>query len=157
MPITIKNRWTDEPIATVEDTDDFREAVIRLIKSGVNLVDANLDGANLDGANLTRANLYENTTMPYGEKWSEYVSNVVPALLTAGGKSLSEVISTGCWECHEWANCPMHVAFGIDHESEAPVLLRPRVREFIQLFDAKLITCPVITEERKEPEETPAS
>lgn len=53
MPITIKNRFTGEPIATIEDADDLREAVIRLVKQGVDLYGANLYGANLDGANLT--------------------------------------------------------------------------------------------------------
>ena len=57
MPVTIKNRWSGETIATVEDTDDLREAVIRLVKQGVSLNDADLYRASLDGASLVGARL----------------------------------------------------------------------------------------------------
>lgn len=36
----------------------------------------------------------------------------------------------------------MAVAFGVTSEAETPLLLRPRVRQFVQLFDAGLIPCP---------------
>lgn len=39
--------------------------------------------------------------------------------LTAGGKTLDEVAATGCWECHDWSNCPTHAAQrgGLDCEA----------------------------------------
>jgi hypothetical protein len=66
---------------------------------------------------------------------------VVPALCQSGGKTLADVAAA--WDCHEWANCPMHVAFGAASESDCPILLRPRVTQFVQLFDAGLIPNPL--------------
>ena len=43
----------------------------------------------------------------------------------------------------------MHVAFGIngtDDLSGLPLLLKPRIEQFVQLFDAKLIPKPVVSE-----------
>mgnify|MGYP001581021079 CR=1 FL=1 len=57
MPITIKNRWTDEPIATLEDTDSLREAVIRLVGKGVDLRGSDLRGSDLRGSDLSGSNL----------------------------------------------------------------------------------------------------
>ena len=57
MPVTITNRWNGEPIATCEDTDDLREAVIRLTRRGVRLQGANLRSANLRYADLRSADL----------------------------------------------------------------------------------------------------
>ncbi len=57
MPITILNRWTRGPIAAVEDTDNLREAVIRLVQRGVSLANADLRSANLSSADLSWANL----------------------------------------------------------------------------------------------------
>jgi hypothetical protein len=57
MRVIVKNRWNGETIATVEDADSVREAVIRLVKQGVDLSWANLSGANLSKANLSEANL----------------------------------------------------------------------------------------------------
>jgi hypothetical protein len=36
----------------------------------------------------------------------------------------------------------MHVAFNANGPSECPLLLRPRVEQFVQLFDAGLIPKP---------------
>ena len=117
--------------------------------SGANLSDAYLRGAYLIGANLRYAYLRgaylsENTTMPGGESWKSYLAEVLPALLVAGGKTMEQILATGCWDCHEWQNCPMHAAFNIKHSSEGPKLLRPRIEEFVQYFDAKLIPKPEI-------------
>jgi hypothetical protein len=103
---------------------------------------ADLSGPNLRGANLRRARNRSDWTMPDGFKFSKYLSDVVPALLTSGGKTLKEVLETGCWQCHSWENCPMHAAFGIDSSEEAPPLLIPRVKEFVQFFDQGLIPEP---------------
>ena len=102
-----------------------------------NLEYANLEHANLEYANLGHANLgHANLT---GELWETFLSEVVPALLVAGGKTVEDVIKSGAWGCHQWSNCPMHVGLGISAESEAPPLLRPRVSQFVKLFDAGLI------------------
>jgi hypothetical protein len=82
--------------------------------------------------------------MPCGETWEQYREEVVPALLTYGGKTVAEVLATGCWECHEWSNCPMHSALGIGSVDHAPLLIRPRVTEFVQYFDAGLIPKPKV-------------
>ena len=108
--------------------------------AGAYLTRANLTGANLAGANLDGANLYGATRLPTGETWAEYLAEVVPALLTAGGKSLEECKAH--WECHTWSNCPMAWAFDCKGIEGVPILLRPRAQQFVQLFDAKLIPCP---------------
>ena len=112
--------------------------------SYANLGSADLSSANLRYANLSYADLRsaitsDGTVMPNGDTWKDYISTVLPALLTAGGKDLSEVATAEHWECHSWSNCPMSAAFGVHEEKDTPALLRPRVREFVQLFDARLI------------------
>ena len=57
MPVSIKNRWNGEVIATVEDTDDLREAVIRLVRKGVSLQSANLRDSNLSDSDLRGSDL----------------------------------------------------------------------------------------------------
>jgi hypothetical protein len=109
---------------------------------GASLCGTSLRGTILDDAILDDAILDGDSIMPDGLKFSRYLSEVVPALLTAGGKSLKEVVESGCWSCHSWENCPMHVAFGIESPDDAPALLRQRVKEFIQFFDAGLIPEP---------------
>jgi hypothetical protein len=94
----------------------------------------------LGGANPDK----KDWTMPDGLKFSRYLTEVVPALLTSGGKTLNEVLATDCWNCHSWQNCPMHVAFGITSTTEAPALLLGRVKEFVRFFDAGMIPKPVL-------------
>jgi hypothetical protein len=125
--------------------------------TGANLTDANLRGANLTGANLTGANLTyayltganladaKNLRLPTGETWDEYLTETLPALLTAGGKSLESF--TEHWQCHTWDNCPMAHAFGGNSLNDVPILLRPRAEQFIQLFDAGQIPWPLPTKE----------
>jgi Pentapeptide repeats (8 copies) len=123
--------------------------------AGANLADANLTDAYLTDAYLTRANLaganlagaknISPTANITGEPWSEYLEKVVPALLTAGGKSLETVCAA--WTCHDWNNCPMAVAFDIHDPKDAPILLRPRVTQFVQLFDAKMLPNPLAAKE----------
>ena len=161
----IKNRWTGDVQVSVQIECDAGEswrvklglAVKVAFKSGADLRDANLSGANLrdadlSGADLSGADLSDadlsgaknvgDFTMSDGLKFSEYLRDVVPALLTAGGKTVKEIVDSGAWDCHSWDNCPMHVAFGIEDANEAPPLLRARVKEFVQFFDAKLIPVP---------------
>ncbi len=104
--------------------------------AGADLADANLTGANLAGANLAGAKNIETCRLDTGETVKEYREQVVPALIAAGGKSLSDPDVAASWNCHKWENCPMHAVFGISSESEAPILHRPHVKQFVHLFDA---------------------
>ena len=108
-----------------------------------NLRYADLSSADLSSANLSYANLKldDGTRLPTGETWKEYREQVVPALLTAGGKELAAVVAES-WECHSWENCPMAVAFGVHNLDKIPVLYRPRAEQFIQFFDAKMLPKP---------------
>jgi uncharacterized protein YjbI with pentapeptide repeats len=117
--------------------------------SGAVLSDADLSGAVLSDAVLIGAVMSGDCTMADGLKFSQYVNDVVPALLTAGGKTLETILASGCWECHSWNNCPMAVAFGIDAPSKGPPLLRARIKEFVQLFDAKLIPKPTLQSQER--------
>ena len=124
---------------------DMGEANLR----GANFTWANLSGADMReadirGANLTGAVFSEDTILETGERLSVYQKEVIPALLTAGGRSLADVLSTGCWKWHDWGNCPIAVAFRAKNRSRCPVLLQPRILQFIQLFDANLLTAPEI-------------
>jgi len=106
---------------------------------GAHLEGANLEGAYLEGANLKGAYLHPSTRLDTGETFEEYLRDVLPALCTAGGRALADVITREHWECHEWANCPMAAAFGVKDPNGCPVLLRPRVDQFVKLFDSGLI------------------
>lgn len=108
------------------DAGSVRDAAEQAVKVGADLRDANLRDADLSGARIET-----------GETWGEYLSETVPALLVAGGKSLADFKER--WTCHEWSNCPMAFAFGVNSEQACPILLRPRVRQFVKFFDAKLI------------------
>jgi len=108
---------------------------------GADLSDANLSGAYLRRANLRGADLSE-AIMPGGYTFEVYKSEVVPALLTAGGKTLEEVVGAS-WECHEWTNCPMAIAFDVHDLSDIPPLHREQASLFVQLFDAELIPNPL--------------
>jgi uncharacterized protein YjbI with pentapeptide repeats len=118
---------------------------------GADLRGANLGGANLGGANLRDANLRDAKhlasakalRLPTGETWDEYLTETVPALLTAGGQSLESFGPH--FQCHDWTNCPMAHAFGVADLSGVPVLLRPRAQQFIQFFDAGQIPWPLPT------------
>jgi hypothetical protein len=113
--------------------------------SWANLREANLREADLSGANLRGAKEIDSMVMPDGLTFAEYKRDVVPALLTAGGKTLDDIKAAGAWDCHDWFNCPMHVAFGVNATSEmvGPMAIyRQRAGEFIQFFDAGLIPAP---------------
>jgi Pentapeptide repeats (8 copies) len=111
--------------------------------SYANLSYANLRSANLRSANLRSANLRsaKNLILPTGETWEQYLTETVPALLTAGGKSISSFKEH--WECHEWNNCPMAHAFDVHELKDVPILLRPRAEQFIQFFDGGQIPWPL--------------
>jgi hypothetical protein len=114
------------------------------IKDGISLYGANLRGAkledaNLEDANLRDANLEGANKIETGESWETYLAETVPALLVAGGKHLSDILTAKVWDCHSWENCPMATAFDVHSVADIPVLLRPRAEQFIRYFDAKLI------------------
>ena len=78
MEFKIKSRWSSVIIYTVE-ADNYREAILKLLKSGAdlrgaNLRDADLSGANLSGANLSGANLSGANKVPMFCKWSHGIS-----------------------------------------------------------------------------------
>ena len=66
----------------------------------------------------------------------------VDTVFAAGGKTVEELLAAGCWDCHEWTNCPMACAFGVQSLDDIPLLFKPRVEQFIQLYDAKLLPRP---------------
>ena len=101
MPVTITNRWNGEPIATCEDTDDLREAVIRLTRRGVRLQGANLRYADLRSANLRSADLADIKSI----NWSSH-DLLAEILLRAAGQDIGKRMVAGlilvsrdwCWE-----------------------------------------------------------
>ena len=122
--------------------------------TGANLRDADLGRANLRGANLGRANLRGANLRDAdlrganlgGYLWEQYLSDVVPTLLTAGGKRVAEVATAETWSCHTWRGdgiaCPIGTAFGCDSLDGVPLLYREQAERFIQFFDAGLIPRP---------------
>jgi len=142
MRFEVRNRFTGDVQFTAEiEADDGTPFSIKI---GRAVQWAYKSGANLRGADLRGAKNLGDFTMADGLKFSTYLNEVVPALLTAGGKTIQEIVASGAWECHSWDNCPMAVAFSIKNQDEAPLLYRDRVREFVQLYDSGLIPCPVV-------------
>lgn len=141
--------------ASLQGANLARTHLQRANLQNTNLHGAALDGAFLDRANIQGANLhgarFSVASMTTGEPWWMYLTHVVPALLTAGGKALE-----GCvphWDYHNWGHCPMSWAFDATTLQDVPVLLRPRALQFMQLFDAGLLPCPVAQVAQKEREE----
>jgi hypothetical protein len=126
---------------------DLSGAILRgAILSGANLSSANLRAANLSDANLSRAILIGailsgETILDTGESFAVYQAETLPQLLLAGEKGIKAIVA---WGKHQWTDCPMHVAFSVNSVDEAPALLRPRIRQFVQLFDAELLPQPQI-------------
>ena len=146
MTIEIKSWMTGGVLFSLE-TESLKLCVEAAVKSRADLTGANLTGAYLRGAYLTDANLTgaKNLRLPTGETWEEYLRETVPALLTAGGKSLESFAEH--WQCHTWDNCPMAHAFGAGGIEQVPILLRPRAEQFIQFYDAGQIPWPLPTAE----------
>ena len=125
---------------------DLRSADLR----SANLQSADLQSADLRSADLRSADLRSagniamspDTKLQTGETWGEYVNEVVPALLTAGGKPLEAAANEKTWACHSWKNCPMAEAFGVHDINDVPTLWRYRAEQFVQFFDAGLIPLP---------------
>ncbi len=158
----IVSRWDENTIFWEGEAGSIGEAVIAALQARANLRGANLGGANLGDADLRGANLRdadlggadlggaENVRLPTGETWDDYLTVVVPALLTAGGKPLESFAEH--FQCHSWDNCPMAHAFDGHNPDAVPILLRPRAEQFIQLFDAGQIPWPLPTKATPSPE-----
>ena len=158
MLIRITRYWDDKVLYEVEATD-LRSALQQAVSAHADLAGAVLRGAVLRGADLTGADLRDadlrgadlrgaqNLRLPTGETWDEYLTETVPALLTAGGKSLESFSEH--WQCHDWTNCPMAHAFDAPTMEDVPILLRPRAEQFIQFFDANQIPWPLPTKDAK--------
>ena len=129
----IANRFSGETIYEAE-APNILELLYLAVKDSARLEGANLNRANLEGAILNSASVIET-----GETWAAYLSEVLPELLTAGGRALTDVLSPIHWNCHSWDNCPMAAAFATKGISGVPSLLKPRAEQFIRYFDAKLI------------------
>lgn len=121
---------------------DFRDADLRVTDfrscdmRTANLVGAKLDSlTNMANVNLAGANLT-------GETWEEYLHDFLPKFLTSNGKRLIHVIEG--WDCHNWASCPMAIAFGVNRPEDAPREIRARLHQFVRLYDLKIIPKPVL-------------
>ena len=125
--------------ADLTDADLTDSDLTEVDLTGARLAGARLTGARLTGANFTGADL-TGARLDTGEYWEEYVTEVVPALLIAGGHTLEE--AAAAWACHNWENCPMAVAFDVHKVFDAPPRFREQIRQFVQFFDAGLIPCP---------------
>ena len=139
---------TDADLTDADLTDAVltRAVLARAVLTRAVLTRAVLTDADLTDADLTDAVLSDWVT------WGEYLSDVVPALLTAGGKSLTEVVTPETWACHSWGSdekalgCPMAVAFDVHALRDIPALHRWQAARFVQLFDAQLIPMPAVAE-----------
>jgi Pentapeptide repeats (8 copies) len=167
MPrIAILSTWTGETLVThTANPNSVKKTLEASVHAGTKLRGADLRGTDLRGADLWGADLegtiLQNATLqgatlqdanlhgaqlggailPTGETWERYLAEVVPTLCTAGGHSLATVAAA--WQCHEWTNCPMAIAFAVQTLKAIPLLYRPRVQQFIQFFDAGLVPCPL--------------
>ncbi len=101
----------------------------------------------LAGQGGKRADLGD-ATMPAGYKWEAYLTEVVPALLTAGGKALAEVATPEVWDCHSWRDggisCPVGTAFGVERLEDVPPLHWYEAGQLVEFFDQGLIPLPVV-------------
>jgi hypothetical protein len=69
----------------------------------------------------------------------EFVDEIVPRLFAFGGR-LEAALSPVVWECHDWTNCPMAVAFGVTDVLQIPEELAPRIMQFVVLYDRGMIS-----------------
>ena len=139
--------WATLSGANLNRADLGRATLRGATLSGADLRGADLREANLRRADLNRANLsgadLRGATLDTGETWEQYLVEIVPALLTAGGKTVESIVESGAWDCDNWTNCPMAAAFDVHEFSHIPILLQPRAEQFIRLYDAKLIPNPL--------------
>ena len=143
MPVIIKRHYDDKVLYEAPAAETLKDALEQAVADNARLDNARLDSCNLVNANLINARLdnasLANARLPTGETWDEYITQVVPALLTAGGRELAAVATEQTWACHTWENCPIAEAFETHGLFDVPMLLRPRVEQFLQLFDARVI------------------
>ena len=102
-----------------------------------NLEGANLEGANIEGANLEFAKLSDDTVMPDGRRWADYRADHL-----SGISIFSEVRSRAmsAWGKHEWEDCPVHAALGINGLDEIPSeAARLRIATWMALYDSGIL------------------
>lgn len=121
--------WQTGKVLWIGKAETVKNAIHLAIASGADLRSADLGGAQMSARIET------------GETWHEYLTEVVPAFLTAGGKTLESCAEH--FNCHDWTNCPTAHAFSTHDLSGVPMLLRPRAEQFIRYFDCGLITWPL--------------
>ena len=139
MTRTILNRFSGAVIWKGK-AKTVKDALHAAIAAKVDLSRANLSRANLSGADLSPEALVTS------ELWRDYITQVVPALLVAGGKALDSFAPH--FDCHSWDNCPIAYAFNAKGIEDVPILLKARAYEFVRLFDARLISWPLPTAEQ---------
>lgn len=126
---------TNEKIVSISNRHDITEL------SAPNATRVNCYGCTgltaLDLPNATEVNCYGCTGLV---AW--FAPKIVP-LLEGGGKSINEIVASGCWKCHDWTNCPLHCAYGANSIDDLPAERRADGAIFISLFDAKMLACPV--------------
>lgn len=124
----------------------FRDSVLRGADfRRSNLDDVDLQGADLQGADFQGAKNVETIILDTNGTMHDYIEQIMPALLVAGGKTIEEVAAG--WDCHDWGNCPMSIAFSVHRLDDVPILFRLRARQFVDLFDARLLPRPTVATE----------
>ncbi|MGE4177973.1 MAG: pentapeptide repeat-containing protein [Thermoleophilia bacterium] len=125
---------------------DLRGAYLRGADlRGAYLQGADLRGAYLQGADLRGADVSPDAWIAQDVTFGDLLK-VLPDLLTAGGRSLDQVVTPRVLSCHTWSNCPMAEAFTVRDPSEVPLQWRPWAALFVWAFDARLLTPEVIAE-----------
>ncbi len=151
MSYEILHRDTQAVLYRSEGAASQRDAVIEAVRKGAHLRGANLRGAYLEGANLEGAHLrgahLRGANLGSGVMWEDFVKEVTPTLLTAGGKDLAGVAEH--WGCCTWDGdiaCPIAWAFDAKSLSDVPALHRYNAHLFITFHDGKALECPVSAE-----------
>lgn len=125
---------------------DFAGANLTNVTANFSMMHCRFDGANLQGTDFSLGDeadgnsISDKTVLSCGVPYDEFLSDVVPYLLQAGGVPLEKTMGEVTWDCHSWDNCPMRVAFNASGNNEIPPQFRPLAKQFIELFDFGLIT-----------------
>lgn len=130
-------RWANLQNVNLQGANLCDTNLVHADLQDANLRDTVLLLADLRGVNLLFANL-QGAILPTDETFEDYCKNVKCLF----GDKLPEAIAA--WGCHDWDNCPLFAAYGVDSINQLPWLIRPHAELFITLFDAKILPCPTI-------------